>query len=289
MEQRVLVAGATGALGQLVCTELIARGYRVSALSRSATRAAPLAESGASIVVADALQPATLAELCGDVDIVFSCLGQSVSLDTRIRGPGYHAVDYVANRNLLDAARTAEVGRFVYVSVFGAERFGHLAYVRAHEAVVRELRASGMRYGVIRPTGFFATLAALLDFAERGVGMLFGDGSARSNPIHEADLAAICADIVAAPESIEVDAGGPEVLTRRTMSELAFAAIDRTPRFVSTPPWLVGPMSALAYPFAPRIAELLQFAVAMYTNDVIAPAVGTRTLGAYFQGYAARR
>ncbi|HMO60315.1 MAG TPA: hypothetical protein PKC19_23425, partial [Roseiflexaceae bacterium] len=165
-------------------------------------------------------------------------------------------------------------------------RYEQLAYMRAHEAVARELRASTMQYGIVMPTGFFAALLPLLDFARRGVGLVIGDGSARSNPIHEADLALVCADLVGESGMHEIEAGGPQVLTRREMTELAFAALQRPPRLMHAPPWLPRFYAFMARPFAPRLSELMAFAGAMFTSDGVATPRGSRTLGDYFSAAA---
>lgn len=287
--ETVLVAGATGELGRHVARALKERGYAVRALTRSAARGRELDGIADEVRVGDATRPGTIEGLCAGVDRVFSCLGQSVSTDMANRGPGYHAIDYVGNHNLIEAARGAGVRRFVYVSVFGAERYPGLAYMRAHSDVERELIASGLSYGFVKPTGFFSALSALLDMAAAGRGTLFGDGAARSNPIHDEDLAAVCAGLVARDDDAVVELGGPEALTRREMLELAFAALGKPPRIMSIPPWSVGAIATLARPFAPRVAELMAFAGAMFTNDVVAPSVGTRRLGDYYAELAARR
>jgi hypothetical protein len=99
---------------------------------------------------------------------VFSCLGQSVALDLSNRSPGYVAVDYVANHNLIAAATAARVRRFVYVSVLRAEAYPQVPYFRAHADVAAELRRSGLAYAVIQPTGFFSAYSAFLEMAPQG-------------------------------------------------------------------------------------------------------------------------
>lgn len=116
-------------------------------LSRS--REWALALGADEIVVGDATQPTTLAGVCDGVERVFSCLGQSVGMDLSNRGPGYIAVDYVANRNLIAAARAAGARRFVYVSVLRAGAYPRVAYFKAHADVTAELRPSGLSYAVI--------------------------------------------------------------------------------------------------------------------------------------------
>jgi uncharacterized protein YbjT (DUF2867 family) len=279
--QRVLVAGATGALGRSVAVLLRDQGYLVRALSRSAERASQIAAD--EVVIGDATRPERIATACDGVDIVFSCLGQSVGTDLRNRGPGYHAIDYVANHHLIAQARRAGVRRFVYVSVFGAEANPTVAYFRAHADAADELRSSGMSYAVIQPTGFFSAFRAFFEMARDGRAVVFGDGSARSNPIHDADLAAVCVDAVSATTSGDIPVGGPEVLTRRQVVELAFAACGRPPKISRAPAWVPGLMGRLLRPLAPRLGELASFLGVVSAGDFVAPAYGSRRLADYYR------
>ena len=54
---RVLVAGATGAIGRQLVPRLVAAGHEVHGMTRSESKRAMLAELGAVPVVADALDP----------------------------------------------------------------------------------------------------------------------------------------------------------------------------------------------------------------------------------------
>lgn len=283
--QRILVAGATGELGRHVVAALKARGCWVRALSRSRERAMQLGAD--DVAIGDATQAGSLAGACAGVERVFSCLGQSVGTAMSNRGPGYHAVDYVANHNLLGAARQAGVKRFVYVSVLGADAYSGVAYLKAHADVAAELRRSGLSYAVIQPTGFFSAYAAFFDMARQGRGVLFGDGKARTNPIHDADLADVCAGAVLADTDEDIQAGGPDIHSRREVLELAFAALGRPPRIVAAPAWAPGAIGAVARPFAPRIGELMAFLGAVSSADFVAPVRGQRRLADYFRELAA--
>jgi uncharacterized protein YbjT (DUF2867 family) len=235
------------------------------------------------VVVADALDPPSLAAAVEGVRAVFSCLGASVQPALGHGRASYGDVDTPANCNLIAAASREKVTRFAYVSVAGAASMMHLDYVRAHERVVEALRASGLAYAVVRPTGFFSMLEeAFLPFAARGSVPYFGDLDQRSNPIHDDDLAAVCADAVARDDFGEREVGGPEVLSRREVIEAAFAAVGKPPRLRRVPTAMVRAMSTLATPFHPRIAHILRFFVHVMTHDAIAPAHGTRRIADYF-------
>jgi uncharacterized protein YbjT (DUF2867 family) len=289
MSRTILVAGASGALGRRVAQLLRDRGWRVRALGRSADRLRALGDIVAEPVVVPRLTPRALAPAVDGVDAVFSTLGANVLPDARLGWRGFRAVDRDLNRVLVAAAAAAGVRKMTYVSVYyNSDTLRRLGYVRAHEEVVDAMRASGMAWSVVRPTGFFSAIGSFVAMARRGRLPAFGRPEARTNPIHDDDLAAVCADAVDG-DATEIAAGGPEVVTRHQMGELAFAALGLPPRFLRLPSWLMRTASLALYPVLPRVADLLGFFNAVGAVDLIAPAHGTRTLGAYFKELAQAR
>lgn len=280
--ERVLVAGASGQLGRHVVSELRRRGYRVRALSRRPERLADLVDE---IVRGDLLDPASLAAACDGVDGVFSCAGASMDLNDLRDRRGPLEVDWGGNRNLLAAARAAGVLRFVYVSVYGGGAMRHLAYADAHERFVDELAGSGVDHPVIRPTGFFSFFGEMVKMAQRGRGIVIGTGEVRTNPIHEADLARVCADALAGGAR-EVPVGGPEALTRAEIVYAAFRALGRPPKLTRVPPGFFRAAAVVAKPLNPRLAALLAFGAEVSQVDCVAPAHGTRRLEDYFRTLA---
>lgn len=276
----VLVAGASGALGREVVNALGARGWRVRALTRNPARLAPLGEAIAETHTGDAMDAASLRGACDGVYGVVSCVGASVT--PALGGwRSFGSVDTPANVNLIEEAERASVERFVYVSCHHDADMRSLDYVDAHERVVDRLRASSIGWAVVRPTGFFSALGALVDMAKRGPIVSFGPGEARSNPIHDADLAEVIAEALSSDER-EIDAGGPDVLTRREIAELAFRAVGRKPSIWSAPAGLMRTMAFLMRPFHPRNAHLIAFFTEIYGRDLVAPARGKRRLEDHF-------
>jgi uncharacterized protein YbjT (DUF2867 family) len=195
-------------------------------------------------------------------------------------------VDLEANLNLLAEAKRAGVRKFVYVSLHGADALGGLDYVDAHEEFVAALAASELDYTILRPTGFFYVFEEIFKMAaERGRVLLVGDGSARTNPIHETDLARECADAVEVGER-EMPVGGPETYTRREIAELAFETLGRRPKITSLPPALVRAMIAPVKLFDRRLYDFLAFGVAVSTIDVVAPPTGRTGLRRHFRRLA---
>jgi uncharacterized protein YbjT (DUF2867 family) len=278
---RILVAGATGYLGRHVVAEVGRRGHHVRALVRDRSRAPAAA---AEVFAGEATLPATLAGACDGIDAVFSSLGITRQKD----GLTYRDVDYQANVNLLAVARAARVARFVYVSIFDAERLGALAIVRAHEDFVAELRAAPLSSTVLRPTGYFSDMDEFLAMAKRGRAWIVGSGETRMNPIDGADLAvraadALVADALAADAPPDLPVGGPEVLTIRQIAETAFAALGTRPRIRSLPLGVIRAATAATRIFSPQTADLIAFQTAVLSHDLVAPPFGRITLAEHFR------
>jgi uncharacterized protein YbjT (DUF2867 family) len=276
----VLVAGASGHLGRELVAELRRRGHRVRALVRDRARA-PGADE---VAVADAAGD-PLDEAVAGVDAVFSVLGGTSRVDRGPRHP-FHDLDTVPNLALLRAAEAAGVARFGYVALLNGDRLRGNAYNDAHEAVVEALRASALDATVVRANGFFSAYDELLDMARKGRLRMVGDPDARSNPIHDADLAAACADALEAGAD-EVEVGGPETMTRREEFELVGEAAGRGRATKRMPGFVTRTAALLLRPVDPRRAAMLDFVQRICTMDMIGPPHGSRRLEDYLRERAA--
>lgn len=280
------MVGASGALGREVVALLQARGFDVRALGRSPARLAALGADEAW--AADLTDAAALRGCCAGVEAVISCAGASMALGGFRDRRSFEEVDAAGNRKLLAEAERAGVGRLVYVSLFGASGLLVTEYARAHERFVAALRASEVPHVVVRPTGFFRTVGELVGMVRRGVGVVVGPGEARTNHVHEADVALACVEALSG-EAGEVAIGGPEAFTRRELVELAFAAVSKRPRIVHVPPAVLRAGASLARLVQPRLGGLLHFGVEVSLVDVVAPAVGTHRLEPYLRALARER
>ncbi len=278
----ILVAGARGGVGRQVVKELIARNHNVRSLFRDKTRLDSFDGRPNEIFVADARDRAALNNSCENVEVVISTLGASLQLALTKNKGDYWAVDYQANKNLLAVAVQAGVRKFIYVSTFGAEAMKGVAYFDAHAAFEQELKKSGLDYAILRPTGIFYIFEEFIKLARRGIIPLIGAGSARTNPVDEADLARLCVDAIDANWK-EQDIGGPETFTRREIAEMCFQALGKKPRFIRYPVGVIKTMIQPVRWFDRRLYEFLAFGVLVNTVDGIAPAIGTNKLGNYLR------
>ncbi len=146
---RVFVAGSTGATGVVLVPLLEARGHTVVPHVRpaTATRHPMGAHPHAAVLELDDT-PSLQAALRG-CDAVVSLIG---TMRARFAaGDTYATSDVGTTRTLVNAARAADVPRFVLLSSLGADS-GAGAYLRAKADAERIVRESGLAWTVVRPS-----------------------------------------------------------------------------------------------------------------------------------------
>nr|MBA3760687.1 NAD(P)H-binding protein [Gemmatimonadales bacterium] len=111
----ILVVGSTGVLGGMIARLLLEQGLSVRILIRPGSSYAGLVELGAEPIFGDLKEPGSLGAACRGVDIVVT------TANSALRGGAdtVETVDRQGNRNLIDAARTAGVRHYIFMSALG--------------------------------------------------------------------------------------------------------------------------------------------------------------------------
>jgi hypothetical protein len=105
---------------------------------------------------------------------------------------------------------------------------------------------------------------------------------ARTNPVHQTDVAQLLLENLNAG-AVEISIGGPDILTRREIVELAFRVVGKHPRIVRVPAAVIRAGAVVAGIMNPRLGELLEFVAAVSTTDGVAPVTGRLRLEDYFR------
>ena len=122
---KILVAGATGAVGKPLVPRLVARGHDVVGMTRSPSKQGAVRALGAEPAVADALDPAQVARAVAEAEpevIVHQLTALSGSLDLRKFEQTFAATNRLRTEgtdHLLAAGRAVGVKRFVAQSFTG--------------------------------------------------------------------------------------------------------------------------------------------------------------------------
>ncbi|WP_147064182.1 NAD-dependent epimerase/dehydratase family protein [Terrabacter aerolatus] len=149
---RVLVAGATGAMGRQLVPRLVRAGHEVHGMTRSESKQALLRQLGALPVVADALDPDQVgrAVAAAEPDVVVHQLTSIGPMDLRHFDRAFTMTNRLRTEgtdNLLSASRAAGVRRFVAQSFFAAyDRVG--GGVKSEEDPFGTAPAAGMHQTV---------------------------------------------------------------------------------------------------------------------------------------------
>lgn len=185
----IVITGANGQLGQLIVTELLKTtpAAAIVAAVRDPAKAANLAALGVQVRKADYTDPSSLDAAFAGAEKVL--LISSSEIGQRL----------AQHRNVIEAARRANVGLLAYTSVLHADS-SPLALAGEHRDTEALLRASGLRYSILRNGWYVENYTAGLAGA-LGYGVLLG--SAQDGRISAATRSDYAAAAVAVLNSAE--------------------------------------------------------------------------------------
>ena len=210
----ILVAGATGMVGGMIVDGLLARGQRVRALVRSANSAQILQERGVDTALGDLKDRASLDRACTGVEVVVTTANSA----SRGGPDNPESVEERGNRNLIDAARAAGVGQFVFVSALGSDLKSPVPLLRGKAIAEQYLRESGLTYTILLPNLYMEiwcpNIVGRAALAGQPV-TLIGEGRRQHSMISAADVAAFAVAVAGNERAHNrvLVLGGPQAVT----------------------------------------------------------------------------
>jgi NADH dehydrogenase len=210
----VLVTGGTGFVGPAVVRAIAEAGHEVRALARTEKSAATAGALGAEPFLGDVTEAASLPPAVEGVDAVVHLIAIRQGKPEEFR-----RIMIDGTRDLLDAARTAGVKRFVLMSALGTtdETKDALPYYGAKWEMERLARESGLEHVIFRPSfvfgpdgGILTTFRKLAKVAP--VTPIIGSGEQRIQPIWIEDVGAYFARSLDEPAATNrtFELGGPD-------------------------------------------------------------------------------
>ncbi len=264
----ILVAGGTGLLGVQVARLLRERGAAVRVLSREPERVRGRLCAGVTLLAGDVRDAATLPAAVAGARVVISAVHG-------FAGSGAESpktVDWLGNRNLIEAARAAGVEQFVLVSVQGASPDHPIELFRMKYRAEQELRRSGLGWTIIRPTAFMELWVKLIGepLCTAGATRIFGRGENPINFVSVYDVARYVAraacDTSLRGQVLEV--GGPENLSLLQLAETFARVTGKHGTHRHVPLAMMRAMAVLLRRLKPSLARQIQAGVVMDTRDM---------------------
>jgi len=196
---RVLITGGSGTLGSQVAKQLLAQGYTVRILSRSAKPTIPgvewaQAELETGNGVTDAL-------------VGVDTLVHSASSPTKTA-----QVDVEGTKPLLDMAKQAGVNHFLYISIVGIDKIP-LPYYTLKLETEKVVMNGGVPWSILRITQFHTLIDTMFGGLTKLplIGLL--PAHLKFQPIDPRDAAVgVCEVVKSGAVGRAPDIGGPEVL-----------------------------------------------------------------------------
>jgi nucleoside-diphosphate-sugar epimerase len=248
---RVLVTGATGFVGGHLTEALRRRGDEVTALARSASKAAALAPLGVRVVPGDLHDRAALQRAAEGQDVVYHVAGVVAARSEA----DFMVANRDGTRNLIEALGQMGTGRLVLVSsmaaigptIKGRPLRGDeaprpvTAYGRSKLAAEQAVTASALPWTIVRPPMVYGPrdqeVLKVFRLARFGVAPVLGDGSQELSAVHGGDLAEglIAAGTTVAAAGRAYYACHPEVFTGADMARAVGRAMGKSPAVIRIP------------------------------------------------------
>ncbi|MEU6892963.1 SDR family oxidoreductase [Streptomyces sp. NPDC046557] len=182
---RIVVTGATGALGRLVVADLLERvpADRIAVVVRNQEKAADLAARGVDVRVADYDDPASLAGAFAAGDRVLLISGSEVGR----RVPQHTTV--------IEAAKAAGVAQLAYTGILGGPE-ADFELAAEHKATEQAILDSGLPYTFLRNGWYHENYTAQLPVVLEHGAVVGSAGDGRIASAARADYAAAAAVVL---------------------------------------------------------------------------------------------
>jgi uncharacterized protein YbjT (DUF2867 family) len=149
----LLIIGGTGTLGRQIVLQALTNGYQVRCLVRNFRKANFLKEWGAELVYGDLSRPETIPPCFkGITAIIDTSTSRAAELDSLKK------VDWNGKLCLIEAAKVANIQRFIFFSAQDAEQFQTIPLMKLKNGIELKLKQSNIPYTIFRLTGFYQGL-----------------------------------------------------------------------------------------------------------------------------------
>lgn len=253
MARRIFVTGGTGFVGRAVIQALRAEGYAVRCLVRRGSERDLRGFGAIERVEGDVMARQTLDAGISGCDAVIHLVG--LIRERPASGSTFERVHVQGTQNVLDAAATAGVRRYVHMSALGSRPGARSRYHQTKWAAEEAVRSSPLPWTIFRPSIIYGRgdefVMMLRGMMQRfTVVPVIGSGRQRLQPVPVEQVAHGFARALTLPTAVKhsYDVGGPDAVSMvELLDAIAKAMGRRRPLKLHVPIGLVRPVTQLLH------------------------------------------
>jgi NADH dehydrogenase len=219
---KVFLTGATGFLGSAVLEQLLFRGHTVRCLVRSGSRSKlqfpPQYHSAVQTAIGDITQPDSLYHLTEGCDAAIHLVG--IIRERSRYGITFHRIHAEGTRNVVNAAKSSRINRFVFVSALGTSPHASSRYHQSKFIAEEYLSVSNLKFTIFRPSIIFGPNDSFVNLLRRFMFpfapiLVPGNGKVLFQPVAANDLSYAISNSLDYSLSFNkyYDVGGPDRLS----------------------------------------------------------------------------
>ncbi len=260
----ILITGATGLVGRNLVSHLVEAGWPVRVYVQSRRGEWP---DGVDVVRGRLDDAGALHQAMQRVHTVFHLAGAQWWGSPR----DLDRIDLQGTRHVITAARSARVGRLVYLSHLGAEPSSAYTLLRVKGQAESLVRNSGLAYTILRcgvifgPDDTFVNGIAMLLRANPFIVFQPGHGESLLHPLYVGDLVKALANSLENIDLVDatIEIGGAEYISYNEMLRTVMRVSGARRLIISLPPWLLRRLTAVMmrlfrrWPITPQWYDVL--------------------------------
>ncbi|MBI5677494.1 MAG: complex I NDUFA9 subunit family protein [Planctomycetes bacterium] len=254
---KIFLTGSTGFVGKRILRDLLENKYQVRCLARKGSeqkishyKNPVLVKTGIDIVNGDITDAASLDGKLEGYDAVINLVG--IIREFRGRGITFERLHYEGTANLVRAARSQRVMRFVQMSALGARPDGKTQYQQTKFRAEECVRTSGLDYTIFRPSiifgpedkfvNLFANMLRTQQFVP-----VVGNGRYQMQPVSVENVSMGFVKSIERKDAIgkTFDMGGPERIEFNRIIDSIGEVICAPPHKIHIPAFIMSTMAEM--------------------------------------------
>ncbi len=271
----IFLTGSTGFVGKQILKDLLNENHRVRCLVRKGSESKiSQYKNGVEIVDGDITNARSLEGKLKGCDAVINLVG--IIREYPLKGITFKKMHYEGTVNLVNAARSQGVNRFIQMSALGARAHGKTRYQLTKFHAEEYIRSNGLDYTIFRPSiifgpedkfvNMFAKMLRIQQFVP-----VVGNGKYQMQPVSVENVSLGFVKSVEKSDTIGkiFEVGGPEKISLNQLIDIIAEALCVPPHKLHIPVFIMNIMAEMFdwLPFFPVTKEQITMLIEGNTCD----------------------